>query len=528
MRMIIRRLGATLLALFSAIVLAVSWTTTTAVQLAATALIMGGTEHPLSTAVDGVPFVENYLQHAVDEFINKAAAAPSGTGNDPIATVGAGDDRYAVITPEQFFPVAGLQTFDASVTEGLANLNRCVDGDAGCAYNHDLTDPPSPAAPPDPADDFVIFGYSQSAVIASKLKQELIDNPGENPGGKSFFMLANPTRPNGGFLSRGPEGLSVPILGVTFTRATPTNSCEVGSCLESVDLAAQYDGLGGDAAVGLTNVLAVANAALGYYYLHGALQNASFDDALYQGSYGDTDYYLIPTPRLPVLLPFSPIIPSPILTALDEPLRALIEGGYARDINPGIPTGVSLLPFRDPIGTVINVLVAIPTGIDDAIAEATGNPAFRPLGTQPVTGPFGVGGPQLPDAPSDTNLSALAASAKAGDNQSADLNDTAIKSLGAVDGAVDKDTSAIADGNKKTIDDARKDESVEAADAQTTDVTAGTTTAAATSSGAGSTASASTGSTQQPAAPSATDPQDSGSGDATGSTAASTGGQTAA
>ena len=204
---------------------------------------------------------------------------------------------------------------------------------------------------PSAGDEFVIFGYSQSAVIASLLKQDLIDNPIEDPdvapSDLYFFLLSNPMRPNGGFLSRGPKGLTIPILGVTFYGATPTDSCETGNCYETVDVAAQYDGLGGDAAVGLTNVLAVVNAVMGYLLLHGDMENASFDDALYQGSHGDTDYYIVPTRRLPILMPFEGFIPSPILTALDAPLRAAIEGAYARDVNPGIATKVGLLPFLE-------------------------------------------------------------------------------------------------------------------------------------------------------------------------------------
>ncbi len=203
---------------------------------------------------------------------------------------------------------------------------------------------------------------------------------------------------------------------MTFYGATPTNSCETGSCYETVDVAAQYDGLGGDAAVGLTNVLAVVNAVMGYVLLHGNMQNASFDDALYQGSYGDTDYYLVPTPRLPILMPFEGLIPSPILTALDAPLRAAIEGAYARDVNPGIVTKVGLLPFRHPVQAILNIIKAIPTGIDDAIAEATGDPTNRPLGTDPVTSPFGVGGPELPDPPSTEDDAALVMSARIGDD----------------------------------------------------------------------------------------------------------------
>ncbi len=109
----------------------------------------------------------------------------------------------------------------------------------------------------------------------------------------------------------------------------------------------------------------------------------------------------------------------------------LIEGGYARDVNPGVATPVSLLPFRDPVKAIINILVAIPTAIDDAIAEATNDPSFRPLGTAPVTSPFGVGGPELPDPPSDMDLSALARSDKHGDDDTGESDDALIDSLSA-------------------------------------------------------------------------------------------------
>jgi hypothetical protein len=403
MRLLLRSLSATLLALLSVIVLAVSWTATTAVQLAATALIMGGTEHPLSTPPDDpITYINPYLSNVVDGFINAAAVAPTGTGLGPIESVGDADRRYAVITPEEFAPLFGSRTFDQSVAVGLDNVSACLTT-GPCSYNTNPTlSPPAPATPPVPGEPTDVFGYSQSAVVAALMKRALLADPNHPPVDLSFFLLADPMRPNGGFLSRGPQGLTIPFLGVTFYGPAPTNSCEVGDCMETVDLAAQYDGLGGDAAVGLTNVLAVANAALGYYYLHGDLQNKSFADARYQGSYGDTDYYLVPTPRLPVLMPFEPFVPSPILTALDAPLRAAIEAGYAHDINPGVPVGVSLLPFRNPVQAAVNVLVAIPTGIDDAIAEATHDPTFRPLHTKPVTSPFGVGGPELPPPPAST------------------------------------------------------------------------------------------------------------------------------
>ncbi|KUH86179.1 MULTISPECIES: PE-PPE domain-containing protein [unclassified Mycobacterium] len=406
MKTALRSLGAMCLAVLAAIVLVVAWTAATAVHLAASALIMGGTEHPLSSPPDDPAFISEYLDDAVTFFINPAAGSPTGPGHPPIEDV----DRnvYAVVYPAQFFPVFGTKTFDASVREGVLSLDGCVRGAASCVYNEDASysvDPnlptPPPTLPAPPADeDYVIFGYSQSAVVASLVKRGLITTPraGEDPGETSFFLLANPMRPNGGILARGPEGLTIPILGVTFHGATPTNTCEQagGPCMPTVDVAAQYDGLGGDAPASLTNVLAILNAVAGYYYLHGDLQNADFDDALYQGSHGDTDYYLYPTKRLPILMPFEGVVPSPVLTLLDAPLRVLIEGAYARDVSPGVGTKVGLLPFRNPIQTALNLVAAIPTGIDDALAEIAGDPTFRPLGTQPTTSPFGVGGPDLP------------------------------------------------------------------------------------------------------------------------------------
>jgi hypothetical protein len=514
MRVVIRSLGASLLVLLSAIALVVSWTTTTALQLAATALIMGGTGHPLGPPPDDpLAYVNQYMDNAINGFINPAAAAPTGTGNAPIGTVGDGDDRYAIITPEQFFPVSGLTTFDESVVIGLANLDGCLRG-AGCQYNDNgLLDPDAPDVAPIPGDEFDIFGYSQSAVIASLEKQAAIDEPGDTPLDLHFFLLANSMRPNGGFLSRGPQGLTIPIIGITFYGPTPTNSCDTGECFETVDVAVQYDGLGGDAAVGLTNVLAVANAVMGYFLLHGELQNNNFDNALYQGSFGDTDYYLVPTPRLPLLMPLEPIIPSPILTLLDGPLRAAIEAGYARDVNPGVATPVSLLPFRDPVKAISNILASIPTAIDDAIAEATNDPSNRPLGTAPVTSPFGVGGPDLPDPPSDMDLSALSRSDKYGDDDTGESDDSLIHSLSADEADADNadkpdadksdadksdaGASAVADDDENSIEDAKQDEAV---DTNATDgVTPGTTPA--TTHGTRTPAS-----TQQPQTPTTTGP----------------------
>src|SRR6201999_1952524 len=97
------------------------------VQLqAATALIMGGTGHPLN-GPDSPAFVSDYLNGAVDRYISPMYAARKPTG-------GGVTNAVAVWTPEQFMPVAGLQTFGSSVADGRANVLRCLAGN-GCVYN---------------------------------------------------------------------------------------------------------------------------------------------------------------------------------------------------------------------------------------------------------------------------------------------------------------------------------------------------------------------------------------------------------
>jgi hypothetical protein len=278
------------IALLSIVTMSLAWTGATAVRLTASALIMGGTEHPLNAPTDRTDFVTQFLRNVVDRFIGLAAAIPTGTGGAPIKA--ADGDIYAVTYPAEFFPVFGWRTFEVSVREGIFNLNLCVRGALECGYNTDANlKPGPPLAPPAVVEDLVVFGYSQSAVAASLVKLDLRDNPRAADSVTSFFLLANPMRPNGGILALGPQGFIVPLLGIPFFGPASTDSCAVKACMATVDASAQYDILGGDSPSSLTNVLALVNAIADNVLLHGNLQYASFEDAVYQGSHGDTDYY---------------------------------------------------------------------------------------------------------------------------------------------------------------------------------------------------------------------------------------------
>ena len=361
--------GVVVLSLASTIVLAGMQTMTVLVALTATALIMGGTGHPLSTPQDTPEFINGYTTDANNDYIvltgfcGTSACTPT-----------------AVSTPEQFMPVSGAMPFDQSVAQGVVNLDQAMNA--------------QPVG-----ESMVVFGYSQSARIASIQKGNLAAAGSTLPA--SFVLIGNPNRPNGGILQRF-EGLSVPIAGITFDGATPTNTD-----FQTVDITRQYDGWS-DFPNNPLNPFSTANAVAGIHYLHGDYQSVGLGDALYQGAYGDTDYYMIPSQRLPLLMPLTEAgVPSPVVTMLDAPTRVLVEAGYNRTLSPGAPTQASILYFPNPVKTGMNFIIAIPTGMDDGAQEAAN---IRPFGTAPIDqrSPYGVGGPPVNAGSFDTNGTPLA------------------------------------------------------------------------------------------------------------------------
>ena len=390
MKSIARSLVVVLVALIAVPALVVSVTMTTAVQLlAATVLVLGGTGHSLAPG-DDPSYVNQYLGYAVNNYI------------DPSSPAGSTYNVYAVTYPAQFFPVSGTTTFDNSVSAGVDNLGRCLGTQgATCGTSTAFGTQGNPAPSPTGEPPYIVFGYSQSAVVASLVKNDMINNPGKYPGlnGTEFYLISNPMRPNGGILGRGFEGMTIPIIGITFYGPTqnscPTSAqCTPGTSTNpvypTVDVAQQYDLLGGDAPAVAWNVLAWANSAAAYYYLHGNVPSQSLSQAINQGTYGDTTYYLLPSQRLPILLPLKQIgVPDPLLAVVDAPLRVLIESAYYRDTSPGQSVSFQLLPQKD-LGTLaVNLIASVPVGIDDGLQEAG---VGRALGTNDVARPFGVGG----------------------------------------------------------------------------------------------------------------------------------------
>ncbi|MCV7194424.1 PE-PPE domain-containing protein [Mycolicibacterium brumae] len=379
--------------------LAAAWSAVVAAVLplaAVTALVMGGTGSPLmnigpiGTPDDATDF---YLGWTYNKYIKPSLAA----GDTYQGSV-------AVYTPEEFWPLPDQKlTFDQSVKIGLTNLTGCVLGGATCVHNttagaaiRDLDDVTA---------DRLVFGYSQSARIATNLKQSLVslynrvgwDDPANPVPDLQFVLIGNPNRPNGGILERF-LGLHIPILDITTDGATPTDSgcgTPTGCRFDTTDYSYQYDGYS-DFPLYPLNVLADLNALAGIFAVHGYYQDADIDALIDQGKYGDTQYYMIPTTRLPLLSIVEDAIPdpvggwlSPVFTLLDSPLRAITEMGYDRGLSPGSPEPMKLIRFQ-PITDVLTFGNALAVGIDDALAEVTGDANFRPLGTKKPTSPYGV------------------------------------------------------------------------------------------------------------------------------------------
>lgn len=303
------------------------------VRLLADALIMTGTNMPV---VD-----QAWMQMAVHNYISP--------------TMGGGYTAIPVTTPEEFRPFTGLHdlTFDASVREGTSVVDAAL-----AAALQRSGDSNSPT---------VVFGYSQSSVIATMEKRQLAERTANESSAPavSFVLTANPNRPNGGLNARF-AGLELKRLGWTFSGATPTDTP-----FTTVDVARQYD-LFADFPVYPADLFATANAVVALFY--GAHDYTSVtinpDDPAYDPNtvvqqQGDTTYYFIPASQLPLLRPLRDAGVDPVLVDAAEPaVRVLVEAGYERSTPFGQPTPAQTGAVRDPAQIRSDFKAAVKQGSD--------------------------------------------------------------------------------------------------------------------------------------------------------------------
>lgn len=370
-----RHAGTAWVALMVTLVLVAVPTVSPEVRLAAdrTALILGGTGGPTPD--------DTYIDIVASQFI-----APTHPGQDV--------DYVAVTTPEELWPVTGLLRL-----VGFALGDRRLFGPGGMGWPDEpvwklsgLFDLTADRSVEQGAADLqdavaehgngpqVISGYSQGAGVANVVKRRLAEQypTGTTAPDIDFVLIGDPNLPNGGLMSRF-AGLHIPILDFTFNGPAATNTQ-----FDTVEISRQYDGLT-DFPLYPLNLIADLNAVLGMFYVHTHLLDVSLpaDPATlaYQGSHGDTSYYLFKNEDLPLFGPLRTLgVPEKLIDVVEPFFKVIVELGYDRSIPPWEPTPARLIP-RLEVGKVANDLGdAIGEGIHNAaklfgLADNTPDPA---------------------------------------------------------------------------------------------------------------------------------------------------------
>ncbi|BBZ46380.1 PE family protein [Mycobacterium parmense] len=266
-----------------------------------------------------------------------------------------------VFTPEQFWPVTpqlGNLTFGQSLAQGIPLLHNAI--------TTTLTNPLNSA---------VVFGYSQSATIATYEINALMAAGSPYTGQLSFVLVGNPNNPVGGILERFP-GFYIPFLDVAFNGATPPNSPYPTSIFT-----AQYDGIA-DLPQYPLNLVSDLNAFMGYFFVHdqypmmsaGQVANA-VPLPTSPGYTGNTAYYMLMTQNLPLLEPIRdiPYAGPPIADIFQPDLRVLVDMGYA-GYGPGydyanIPTPAGLFSVPNPFTIIPDLALGAVQGPYGAAVE---------------------------------------------------------------------------------------------------------------------------------------------------------------
>lgn len=274
-----------------------------------TAFIMGGTLNPQPAP--------SYVTAINDAYIQSNSLF-------------AGYTPFGLYTPEgvNIPGISGL-TLDQSVAQGQLILNNAILGR--------------------PADaDTLVFGYSQSAVIAT-LEMNALDalplDERPSPDELSFMLIGDLDNPDGGLFTR--FTTNIPVLGIPFYGPTPPDT------VYPTDIyTGQYDGAA-DFPQYTGNLLADLNAVLGAQYVHTQYVNLTAEQihsavplATSPGYDGVTHYFMIPTPDLPLLEPLRaiPVVGTPLADLLQPDLTVLVNLGYNPNGYADVPTPAQLFP----------------------------------------------------------------------------------------------------------------------------------------------------------------------------------------
>jgi hypothetical protein len=255
-------------------------------------------------------------------------------------------------------------TLDQSVLQGVTDLEQAM------------------AAHPN--DHLVIYGYSQSALIANREKRKLAEQypAGTKAPDIDFVLGGDENLPNGGLFARFP-GLYIPILDWSLNGPAPTDTQ-----FDTVEIIRQYDFMG-DFPLYPLNLIADLNALLGFAYVHvypfdvSLAPDASTSPA-FQGTHGDTSYYFFENPDLPLFAPLRMLgVPESFIDVFEPFFKVIVDLGYDRSIPLWEPTPARLIPPLNPATVATDLVNAIGEGINNAAAPV-GSPPLLSI-PAPVT-----------------------------------------------------------------------------------------------------------------------------------------------
>jgi hypothetical protein len=292
-------------------------------------LVMGGSGLPIPGSQYVFAANELYLDNPFHPIYPDITSFYQATGTNPFGN--------GLFTPEGLYPLTGVHTLElnypsaadgfpsgsTSVGQGMAILESTIAADSANGASS------------------TIFGYSQSATIASYVMQQL-DPAGTDESGVAgapqFLLIGDPSAPNGGLLERFAgfetttgttvsDPLSLPSMGINFDSATPAD--DYTTSIYSLE----YDGFTDFPRYPL-NFLADLNAFLGIEQIHGTYltnftpQDIASDAFLLPGSEAlgyatDTNYYMIDQTA-----PLVALLPTPLQELLGPDLTYLINLGY--------------------------------------------------------------------------------------------------------------------------------------------------------------------------------------------------------
>jgi hypothetical protein len=316
---------------------------------------------------------ESDVEIIMNQFITPTHPSQPGDTVTPVA----------VTTPSEFWPITGLARL-----LGVAFGDPRIFGPGGSAWPDepwwklsglfDLTSDQSELAGVADLeaamakygnDHLVIYGESAGANTVNKEKRKLAAQYPSEPDAPDieFVLMGDPNVPNGGLFARFP-GLYIPILDLSLDGPEPTNTPFHTDVINR-----QYDGAA-DFPLYPLNIVSDLNALLGFLYLHlnpfdVSLPADPTTSPAYQGTYGDSSYYLFPTQDLPLFAPLRQLgVPEPLIDVVEPFFRVLVELGYDRSIPAGEPTPARLIPTLDPAKVTADLVNAVGEGFNNALA----------------------------------------------------------------------------------------------------------------------------------------------------------------